>query len=417
MRDVDHRATTQRVPGLVLTDHELTVPLDHARPGGPQLTVFAREVADPDGAGKPRLLYLEGGPGTDAPRPTRRPTAPPWLERALADFRVVLLDQRGTGRSTPVGTLGGLAPAERAAHLTHFRADSIVRDAELLRAALGGERWSVLGQSFGGFCTLTYLSLAPEGLREALFTGGLPPVGRPVDEVYRATHARVLERCERHFARFPQDRDRVRALAGRLAAEDVRLPGGDRLTPERLRQHGNLLGQTGGSERLHFLLERPVDSPAFLHDAEHPMPFARNPLYAVVHEACYADGGATRWSAHRTLPAAHADRPELLTGEHVFPWMFEQYGALAPLRETAGLLAEHEWPRLYDPAVLVANEVPAAAAIYAEDLYVERAFSEETAASVRGLRTWITSELEHDGLRTDGPRVLGHLLDLARDRR
>lgn len=37
--------------------------------------------------------------------------------------------------------------------------------------ALGGGRWSLLGQSFGGFCCATYLSLAPEALTEVLMTG------------------------------------------------------------------------------------------------------------------------------------------------------------------------------------------------------------------------------------------------------
>ena len=103
-------------------------------------------------------------------------------------------------------------------------------------------------------------------------------------------------------------------------------------------------------------------------------------------------------------------------GEHVYPWMFEEYGALAPLREAADLLAEREWPRLYDADRLAANEVPVAAAIYAEDMYVERAFSEETAAHIRGLRPWLTNEYEHNGLRADGGRVLGRLIDLARGR-
>ncbi len=53
--------------------------------------------------------------------------------------------------------------------------------------------------------------------------------------------------------------------------------------------------------------------------------------------------------------------------------MFEEYGALAPLREAADILAGHEWPRLYDADRLRANEVPVAAAIYADDMYVERA--------------------------------------------
>ena len=96
--------------------------------------------------------------------------------------------------------------------------------------------------------------------------------------------------------------------------------------------------------------------------------------------------------------------------------MFEELGGLRPLRDAAHLLAEHEWPRLYDPERLAANEVPAAALIYAEDPYVERRFSEETAARVRGLRPWLTNEFEHNGLRVEGERILGRLIDLARNR-
>lgn len=409
-------ATTHRVPGLVLTEHELDVPLDHARPDGPRIAVFAREVAAPDGLDRPFLVFLQGGPGMEAPRPTGVPAAPAWLERALRDYRVLMLDQRGTGRSTPVGSLAGMGPAEQAGYLTHFRADSIVRDAELVRRALGSPPWSVLGQSFGGFCVTCYLSLAPEGLAEAFLTGGLPPLARPVDDVYAATYARVLERNRRYYERYPEDRERVRELHRRLAADEVLLPSGDRLTPGRLRQLGTMLGMSDGAERLHYLLELPFGSPAFLHDVEAAYPFARNPIYAVIHEACYADGVATRWSAERAMPPEYEEQPELFTGEHVYPWMFEEVGALRPLREAAELLAEHEWPRLYDEERLRANEVPAAAAIYAEDMYVERAFSEETAALVPGLRPWVTSEYEHNGLRVDGERVLGRLIDLVRGR-
>jgi pimeloyl-ACP methyl ester carboxylesterase len=406
---------TFRVPGLVLTEHQFRVPLDHARPEGEHITVFAREVADPDGLDRPFLVYLQGGPGYESPRPSRHPSAPGWLDRALQDFRVLLLDQRGTGRSTPIGTLPGLTPPEQAEYLAHFRADSIVRDAEWIRAELDVDRWSVLGQSFGGLCVVTYLSLAPEGLREAFITGGLPPIGRHADDVYRATYARTLERNRRYYERYPGDLARVRELHRRLEAADVRLPSGDRLTPRRFRQLGHVLGMSGGAEELHYLLELPVDSPAFLHDAEATTPFPRNPLYAILHEACWADGGATRWSAERMLPP-ELETPELFTGEHVYSWMFEDYAALAPLREAAGILAEHEWPPLYDAERLRGNEVPAAAAIYAEDMYVERTFSEETAAQIGGLRRWVTDEYEHNGLRVDGGRILGRLIDLARGR-
>jgi pimeloyl-ACP methyl ester carboxylesterase len=400
----------------VLVEHEFVVPLDHARPEAEQITVFAREVADPDGRDRPFLLFLQGGPGNEAPRPNRHPSTPGWLDRALQDFRVLMLDQRGTGRSTPIGSLPGLTAQEQAQRLTHFRADAIVRDAEAIRREMAVERWSVLGQSFGGLCATTYLSLAPEGLREAFITGGVPPFGRRVDDVYRATYARTLERNRRYYERYPADRGRVRDLCQRLAGEDVRLPSGDRLTSRRLRQLGNVLGMSGGAEELHYILERPADSPGFLHDVDAALPFARDPLYAILHEACWADGGATGWSAERLLPSDYDDAPELFTGEHVYPWMFEEYGALAPLREAADILAAHEWPRLYDSERLRENEVPVAAAIYAEDMYVERALSEETAAQVRGLRPWLTNEYQHNALRADGERVLGRLIDMLRGR-
>jgi pimeloyl-ACP methyl ester carboxylesterase len=413
----DHATLTVHAPGLVLTEHELTVPRDPSRPDGERLTLFAREVADPDGRDRPILVFLQGGPGQEAPRPTRGPSSPGWLDRALQDFRVLMLDQRGTGRSSPVGSLDGLTAQQQADRLALFRADAIVADAELLRAALGVDRWSLLGQSFGGFCALHYLSVAPHALREVLFTGGVPPVGRPVDEVYAATYTTMLERNRRFYQRYPGDLDRVRALHERAAAGDLVLPDGDVVTSRRLRSIGNGLGMSDGAERLHFLLERDPASPAFRHDLAAEMPFnGRAPLYAAVHEACYADGGATRWSAERVMPQVFRDDVTLFTGEHVFPWTFEDDSALAPLAEAAGLLAEHPWPRLYDPEVLAACDVPCAAAVYAEDAYVDRVFSEETARLVPTMRTWVTNEYEHNGLRVDGARVLDRLLGLARGR-
>src|SRR3954471_13491312 len=300
--------STREIHGLVIADHEFAIPLDHARTDGETITVFAREVAAQDGRDRPFLVFFQGGPGSEAPRPTT-PSTPSWLPRALKDYRVLLLDQRGTGRSTPVGTLPGLTPEQQAAYLKLHRADSIVRDAERIRQELGVERWSILGQSFGGFCATTYLSLAPDGLREALITGGVPPVGRPVDDVYRATFARMLERNRRHYERYPQDRERVRALVARLDEDPIVLPSGDRLTARRLRQLGHVLGMSVGSELVHYILELDPGSRAFAHDVEAALGFARNPLYAIVHEACYADGGATRWSAERVMPDELRDDP------------------------------------------------------------------------------------------------------------
>ena len=65
------RGATHRLPGLVLTEHEFEVPLDHADPGGEQITLFAREVVAPRKRDQdlPWLLFLQGGPGGTATRP------------------------------------------------------------------------------------------------------------------------------------------------------------------------------------------------------------------------------------------------------------------------------------------------------------------------------------------------------------
>ena len=48
-------------------------------------------------------------------------------------------------------------------------------------------------------------------------TGGLPPLHADIDEVYRRTYARTLERNRRYHARYPRDRDRLARVHERLA--------------------------------------------------------------------------------------------------------------------------------------------------------------------------------------------------------
>jgi pimeloyl-ACP methyl ester carboxylesterase len=407
------------------------VPLDHHDPGGEQIEVFAREVA---AAGKtaadlPWLLFLQGGPGFGGPRLSGRSS---WLDTALDSYRVLLLDQRGTGRSTPVTrhSLAARGSAEdQARYLSLFRADAIVADAELVRRELtGGAPWSVLGQSFGGFCAVTYLSTAPEGLTEAVITGGLPGLGATADDVYRATYPRMRARTLAHYARYPGDVEQARRVARVLAGTVVLRPDGGRLTVAAFQAVGGLLGSSTGSDELHYLLEGAFDgarlADAFLHDVYARLSFATGPLYAALHEPCYAQGAATRWAAQRIRadfgefdpgPALEGSAPLLFTGEMIYPWMFDDDPVLRPFKPAAEILAEHEgWPPLYDPARLAANEVPVAAAVYFNDMYVPRELSLPTAEAIRGLRPWVTSEYEHDGLRVSNGAVLRRLIDLAR---
>jgi pimeloyl-ACP methyl ester carboxylesterase len=420
-----------RHPGTVLTDHVFTVPLDHADPAGPRIEVFAREVVAAAKAGEqlPWLVFLQGGPGGASPRPVGRWS---WLDRALADYRVLLLDQRGTGRSTPATrqTLARLGSAKaQAGYLAHFRADSIVRDAEIIRRALtGGEPWTALGQSYGGFCAVSYLSLAPEGLREVLITGGLPGLEATAEDVYRATYPRVAAKTAAHYERYPQDAERAKRIAGHVRDRDVRLPNGQPLTVEAFQSIGHMLGMSTGSHELHYLLEDPFAGDELSDEfllALQAQVTSHNPIYALLHEACYAQGpGATRWAAQRVRaefpafdPAAalDGDAPLLFTGEMIYPWMVDGEPLLRPLREAADLLAERaDWPPLYDPARLAASAVPAAAAVYFDDMYVDAGLSLATARATGGLRPWVTNEYEHDGLRVSNGAVLGRLIDMVR---
>ena len=403
---------------LTIDEHTLTVPLvwdDDA--DGRTIDVHASVVTRSGGEKLPYLVYLQGGPGHEAPRPFHAPTSPSWLDAALTRFRVVMLDQRGTGKSSPVGDRdlerGAAAVAE---HLTHLRAPSIVRDAEAVRQHLGAETWSSLGQSFGGFTTLSYLSTAASSLDEVYFTGGLGAVGHDPSEVYAVTYDATRTAVERYYRRFPTHRDAVRRLVDLAAAGDIVLPDGEVVSVSRLRSIGSLLGSNDGWQTLWSLLDQDPGTNAFRHDLASALPFGgRNPLYYVFHESCYADGVVTGWAAEQAEPADFRDDPTLLTGEHIRREWADTVPAFQPWRDVVDALADVEWPRLYDEAAIAASGARGAAAVYVNDIYVPLGFSLETADLLPGVHPWITNEHEHSGLRSG--EVLPHLFDLTLGKR
>ena len=470
------------VPGLAVEDHSIDVPLDWAgnEPGreisGETIKLFYRVVAAPEHVHDdlPLLIFLQGGPGGAGPRPLG-PASDAWLAQAIKHFRVILPDQRGTGRSNRVDThtMAALAkttasPAEaaaaQAAYLKHFLADSIVRDFEHLRLSeFDGRKWVTLGQSYGGFLTLTTLSLFPNGVAASFTTGGIPHVPADATEVYEHTFPRMVAKTMQFYERYPQDAERAAIIADmlptaaevseRLAAAGVCgenadylagmrvnkidpsipvLPNGDPLTVERFQMLGSDFGMKPSFERVHWILDdaflagdgSAVAGGTFSDEFLTKVMDATGsrPLYWPLQEFIYANGEMTdpiRWAAQRVRDGraefAGGSRPLMFTGEAMFPWMFEQEHALRPFKPAMDLLMEDtSFGVIYDEEQLARNEVPLQAAVYFDDMYVDSGMQLDTLSRVGNSHYWTTNEFEHDGLRTGD--VFARLWDEALNR-
>lgn len=436
------------VPGLYVEDHELTVPLDwrgiepsqaqavERRCDEASLTLFCRVLCDPQKVNEdlPLLVFLQGGPGGMCPRPLN-PTSDGWIGEAIKHFRVVLPDQRGTGRSSRVtgaviSRIGGGDPAKQSDYLKRFLADSIIRDFEYLRLhEFGGRRWVSLGQSYGGFLTLTYLSFYPQALIASFTTGGIPAVPADDDELYAHTYDKVAMKNRAYFERYPDDQDRLNAIADILTNNDVRLPNGDPFRVERLQSLGQSFGMKPSFEKVHWMLDDAFDgdgnlSTGFLQDVYTATSAAGDELYWTLQEGIYMDGGedgqcaAPNWAAERerlARPEFSAQaRPLLFTGEMNYPWRFQQDSALRPFAGAEDVfMGSTDWGHIYDADQLARNTVPLQSAVYYNDMYVPRELSMRTLEHIGHAHAWVTTDFEHDGVH--GSDVFPHLLKLASD--
>ncbi len=116
--------------------------------------IYWEECGNP--AGKP-AVFLHGGPGGGLTPAVRRLFDP---DR----YRVVLLDQRGCGRSTPHASEPG---ADLASNTTWH----LVDDLERLRVDRGIERWLVFGGSWGSALALAYAEEHPQRVTELVLRG------------------------------------------------------------------------------------------------------------------------------------------------------------------------------------------------------------------------------------------------------
>ena len=360
-------------------------------------------------------------------------------------YQILFLDQRGTGLSSTITakTLAERGPPEKqAAYLRHFRADSIVRDCEAVRKNLTAEfpeekkKWTVMGQSFGGFCCVNYLSRFPEGLQEVFTCGGLPPFVKQPDVVYEQTFKTVRRRNIAYYEKYPEDSQSVKDIVRHIDektqhGEAIALPSGGNLSVLRLRQLGLLFGFHRGIDMVHDMIHRLVNDLKYFRDFTRPtlvafeamLGFDVAPLYALLHEPCYNQGAASNWSASRvkeSLPdfMHQSDGKEkiLFTGEMVFKGMFEDYDELRSLKDTADIIAKiDDWPDLYDETQLAKNEVPLYSATFVDDMYVDFELAQQTASKIRNCKHFITNVMYHNAIRAKYDELLKQLFALRDD--
>ncbi|CAN8099121.1 unnamed protein product [Discula destructiva] len=459
------------VPGpFMVTEWGFSVPLDYNNPRGRKIYLFARSAAkhessvfgaSPDPqmqqqlqtqSQRPWIVYLQGGPGFGCPEPQDSPLTRFVLNKG---YQILYLDYRGVGLSTPVtvDTIPTTSDTGRVEYLKLFRQDNNVRDLEAVRQCLTASitdsarrKWSIIGQSFGGFVALTYLSQHPDGLREVFMLGGLAPISRSPQEVYQSTFAKVYQRNQAYYSKYPDDVKRVRVITSWLQAQGtggVDLPGGGRLSPRRFLTLGHMFGMHGGLDNVHaMVLRMELDINQWnrllrptLVQFETYLPFDTNPIYAVLHEAiyCHSPGVASEWAAQsvgeeledfRWLSDEHAfdyhpakvTKPLCFSGEMIFPFMFDDYSELKELKAAAqSLAAYNEWDSLYDEDQLKRNTVPVFAAGYVEDMYVDYDLARETVRKVKGIKTFETNIMYHNALRARADEVLPQLFKLRDD--
>ncbi|MCJ1440107.1 MAG: hypothetical protein MMC23_000589 [Stictis urceolatum] len=450
----------QILPGkLRIIEHFFKVPLDYSQPSSDHLDIFARSVTRHESPiaplenqaetsnprPRPWIIYLQGGPGKPCPLPQSSPLTPILLDRG---YQILYLDQRGTGLSSPISAatlkLKGDAQAQ-ANYLKCFRADNIVRDCEAVRHLLTRDyperlwKWSVWGQSFGGYCAVAYVSMYPEGLREVFLTAGVPPLGMGPEDVYARTFARMRGRNRTYYGKFPEDVGRVHELVDWLESSGgVQLPAGGTLTAQRLMTMGTGFGAHGSLDVVHDLVLR-------MHTELESFGFVARPtlakveavggyddavIYAVLREAIYCSGQASNWSAERVgktfaefgwisgfAPSTERarDQPLYFSGGMVFPFMFEIHPELRKVKDVADILAQYTWPRLYDEARLACNEVPIYAAVFVDDAYIDFELSQRALKTVRGCKQFVTNTMYHDAVRSKTRNVTDALFRLRDD--
>lgn len=155
--------------------------------------MYWEQVGNPNG---PAALFLHGGPGAGAGAVHRRFFDPSY-------WRLVVYDQRGAGRSRPLGGLQANTTPD------------LVADIERLRRHLGIERWLLFGGSWGSTLALAYAQAHPDRVAGLVLRGIF--LGRPSEVEWFLYGMRVVfPEAHANFVGFLPDHERADLLGAYL---------------------------------------------------------------------------------------------------------------------------------------------------------------------------------------------------------
>ena len=207
-------------PDTSLECANVAIPLDPKNPAGERVTMFVSRRRATDASRRIGTLFVNpggpGGPTYDLVRSAQSFLTP----EVLARFDVIGVDPRGTTRSAPLSCgVGSLAPetsGSLAAYYDEFgracnRTDgdrlrfldteTAARDLDAVRVALGEERISYLGMSYGTYLGAVYRSLFPTRVRSMILDSAVDPARFGVNQLLdpiQATEAALtafLDEC------------------------------------------------------------------------------------------------------------------------------------------------------------------------------------------------------------------------------